>query len=362
MNIKDLMEETEYKPSRKAACHGGEYASPCPFCKDGDDRFLVWPQRHNKNGDYRGGRYSCRVCGKHGDAITFLRSLYDMSYQDACCKLKLDPQKNPLTPIQAKHLTLPTVKDPSIIWIKKAILFVEWCHLRLLDNPEALSKVLTRGFTLETIMQYKLGFNPGDANGYGFLRDRQDWGLEKEFKENGAEKRLWLPVGLVIPTLNADQHVIKIKIRNTNYEEEMMAYNNKRLQEKKQWKPQKYIAVSGSKECPSIYGDSKNLSRAIVIESELDALLVQQFAADLLYCVALGGSTKLIDTDTNALLRTTKTVLFLPDFDKAGAVAWSKWKRHLPEIKRILTPSEKSAGDYFLTGGNLREWLSEFCN
>lgn len=90
-------------------------------------------------------------------------------------------------------------------------------------------------------------------------------------------------------------------------------------------------------------------------------MLVQQFAADLLYCVALGGSTKPIDTDTNALLRSTKTVLFLPDFDKAGAIAWSKWKKHLPGIKRILTPSEKSAGDYFLAGGNLREWLSEFC-
>jgi len=33
-----------------------------------------------------------------------------------------------------------------------------------------------------------------------------------------------------------------------------------------------------------------------------------------------------------------------------------------PEIKRILTPHEKSAGDYFLAGGNLREWLEDCLN
>jgi DNA primase len=271
MNIKDLVEEVGYKPNRKAACHGGEYASPCPFCKDGDDRFLIWPQRHNKNGDYRGGRYSCRVCGKYGDSITFLRSLYDMKYLDACCKLKPDSKKIPSIPVQIKQSKLLAVKDPPSTWMKKATLFVEWCHLRLLDTPEVLSKVLARGFTLETIVQYKLGFNPGDANGHGFFRGRQDWGLEKELKEDGTEKGLWLPVGLVIPTLIADQQVIKIKIRNINYEDEVVTYNNKLMEKKKQWKSQKYIAVSGSKECPSIYGDSKNLSRALVIESELDA-------------------------------------------------------------------------------------------
>lgn len=248
MNIKDLVEEVGYKPNRKAACHGGEYASPCPFCKDGNDRFLIWPQRHNKNGDYRGGRYSCRVCGKYGDAITFLRSLCDMSYQNACCKLKLDPKEIPSRPIRAKQLKLPTIRGPSATWIKKATLFVEWCHLKLLDNPEVLAKILARGFTLKTIIQYKLGFNPGDANGYGFLRDRQDWGLEIEFREDGTEKRLWLPVGLVIPTLTTDQHIIKIKIRNTNYEEEMTAYNNKRLEES-----------NGSLKSTSQFLDQKNL-------------------------------------------------------------------------------------------------------
>lgn len=92
MDIKDLIEETGYSPRRKAACHGGEYCSPCPFCKAGEDRFLIWPNRHNKNGEYQGGRYSCRKCEKYGDAITFLRDLHGLNYRDACIQLKITPK------------------------------------------------------------------------------------------------------------------------------------------------------------------------------------------------------------------------------------------------------------------------------
>lgn len=34
-----------------------------------------------------------------------------------------------------------------------------------------------------------------------------------------------------------------------------------------------------------------------------------------------------------------------------------KVKKKFANIKRIITPQEKSAGDYFQRGGNLREWL-----
>ena len=73
--------------------------------------------------------------------------------------------------------------------------------------------------------------------------------------------------------------------------------------------------------------------------------------------VALGGSTKPIDADTDALLRSTKRILFLPDFDQAGALAWVKWKRQFPSIRRMITPTGKSAGDAFIEGINLREWI-----
>ncbi len=345
MNIKDLVEEAGYMPKRKAACHAGEYYSPCPFCKGGHDRFLIWPNRHNNNGEYQGGRFSCRKCGKYGDAITFLCEMHGLSYLKACEKLKLKPRgKQPAFAIKQPYKLPPIVPDPPTLWLEKARAFVNWCHLQLMNNPAALKKVQERGFSTESIIGYKIGFNPGDAKGRDIRRERQDWGLENQLKEDGTSRKLWLPVGFTIPTLNAAGVPVKVKIRRTAWEEGD--------------KLPKYVEVSGSKSSPSIYGDT-NLPAGLILESEFDALLLQQEAADLVYCIALGGSTKPVDRHTDALLKGTKTILFLPDYDEAGATAWVKWKRQYPYIHQILATKGKSAGDDFSEGVNLKEWIKQ---
>lgn len=342
MDIKDLVEEVGYAVKRKAACHGGEYSSACPFCKEGDDRFLIWPHRHNGNGNYNGGRYSCRVCGRYGDAITFLCEFHGLRYLAACDRLKINPKGRELKPVNKIHQRLQTAGEPPALWIEKATCFIDWCHSKLMSNLAVLPQIHKRGFTNESLKQYKIGFNPGDIRGYDFRRNRSDWGLEDQFKADGSIKGLWLPIGFTIPTFNAKKQVIKLKVRRSMWSEGD--------------KLPKYVEISGSKACPSIYGNIR-LPIVLVLESELDGLLVQQFASDLLYCVALGGSTKPLDAETDGLLRRTKNILFLPDFDKAGATAWAKWQKMFPGIRRILTPHEKSAGDYHVSGGNIREWL-----
>jgi DNA primase len=337
MNIKDLVEETGYNPKRKAACHGGEYCSPCPFCKDGDDRFLTWPERTNKNGEYQGGRFSCRICGKYGDAINFLRQLYGMSYRDACAHLRIEPkQRSGAAPLQQEP-KLRIVEDPPPLWKDKAKAFINWAHTQLMNNKDGLALLLARGFTDESINRFGLGYNPRT-----FFRGRPDWGLPDEIKEDGKLRKLWLPAGLVIPTFSAEG-IVKIKIRRSEWKEGD--------------KLPKYAEVSGSKQSHSVYGDTS--LPGLILESELDALLIQQEAGDLVFSVALGGSTKPLDAYTDQLIRKTAIVLFLPDFDKAGAVAWVKWKKKFQGIHRILTPLEKSAGDAFLAGINLREWISD---
>lgn len=223
----------------------------------------------------------------------------------------------------------------------KAAKFIEWCDSKLMNNISALANVQARGFTVDSIVRYKIGLNPGDTRGYDFRKDRQDWGLEPELKEDGTFRKLWLPAGFTIPTFS-DGQVVKIKIRRASWKEGD--------------KLPKYVEVSGSRSCPSIYGDTQ-LPAALILESEFDGLLIQQEASDLIYCVALGGSTKCVDAHTDSLLRSTKCILFLPDFDQAGALAWLKWKRQFPKIHRILTSKGKSAGDAFIEGINLREWI-----
>lgn len=337
-NIINFVEEAGYIPKRKASCHGGEYCSPCPFCREGRDRFIIHPQRYNQDGSYKDGRFACRVCGKYGDAITFLRELYNLSYPEACARLCIEP-KHQITCLKPKSTPKPkSISEPPQLWKEKAKFFSEWSYRQLQNNSENLELLRERGFNDLSISSFYLGFNPQTL-----FRERLNWGLNPELNESGKVRKLWLPNGIVIPTFSAGQP-IKVKIRRTEWR------NGDKFP--------KYVEISGSKQVPSIYGDT-SLPCALILESEIDALLIQQEAGDLVYCVALGGSTKPLDAQTDQLLRRTPLILFLPDFDKAGAIAWEKWRRLFTNIQRILTPCEKSAGDYYQHSGDLREWLDD---
>ncbi len=338
MNIKDLIIEAGYQPQGKAGTHSKEFYSPCPFCKDGENRFLIWPDQQNRDGEYKGGRFWCRVCDKSGDAITFLRLFYGMSYRHACTQLQIEP-KQQNTPSSYFTVSQPKiVSNPPETWMAKAREFVERVHQQLLDHPKGKNMILSRGFSEDSISRFKFGYNPEIL-----LKERPTWGLPSEIRPNGTERRIWLPMGIVIPTYFENQ-VIRIKIRRSDWKEGD--------------KIGKYIEVPGSKQTPSIFGNT-SLSCAIVLESEIDALLIQQEASDLTYCIALSGATKPLDAETESVLKKTPRILFVPDFDLSGAAAWAKWKKKFHNILCILTPSEKSVGDYFQKGGDLRKWLQE---
>ena len=177
MNILDLAKEAGLEPKKKAATHGAEFCSPCPLdCKCGNDRFLLWPDRANKNGEYRGGRFSCRVCGKFGDAITFLKELYGIPYKEACARLRIEPKTRGVS-LPKKEIKLPVVIDPPELWQQKANIFVQWGHKQLMENPETLALIQNRGFTFDSIKRFKLGYNPLDL-----WREREGWGLKPEKK------------------------------------------------------------------------------------------------------------------------------------------------------------------------------------
>jgi hypothetical protein len=67
------------------------------------------------------------------------------------------------------------------------------------------------------------------------------------------------------------------------------------------------------------------LKIAVILESELDALLIQQFASDLVFCIALGGAQKNPDLEIHELLKSTPLILFSLDFDEAGKNAYCFW-------------------------------------
>ncbi len=80
---------------------GKSRVGPCPFCREGTDRFVVWPGE---------GKYWCRGCGKWGDDIQLLRDLEGMTFPEAKAALgrPLDSNPVPLNPKSSKSEIVAT--------------------------------------------------------------------------------------------------------------------------------------------------------------------------------------------------------------------------------------------------------------
>jgi hypothetical protein len=86
------------------------------------------------------------------------------------------------------------------------------------------------------------------------------------------------------------------------------------------------------------------------VESELDVILLQQWAGDICCSMALGVASKRPDLDA-------PMVLFSLDVDMAGATAYQWWSQHYPHIKLWPALVCKSPGEALLNGIDLREWI-----
>jgi len=164
---------------------GGEYAGPCPFCHDGNDRFRVWPKT---------GRYWCRVCGAKGDAIDLICQLNNLSFTDAVETLanghpKIDQQfVDPKSKAEPIHIT----------WERRARDFVTYCMDHL--QPDGIAYLQTRGLDEITGFGSGIGWNPEAINDKG-----SRWGIDED---------VYLAAGLVIP-YEYQGRITAINIRTT---------------------------------------------------------------------------------------------------------------------------------------------------
>lgn len=313
---------------------GGEYAGPCPWC-GGEDRFRVWPDHPS---GATGGKFMCRGCGRQGDGIQFVRDMEGLSYIEACKRLGTAPRANggPLA-----HKPVIWEPKPSVLpgeaWIAHAGQFVGRCAATLASGGPGLEYAQSRGLTLKTCAALKIGWNPSDR-----YEDRTAWGLPPEMNpKTGKPRKVWLPAGLVIPTLR-DGQVVAIKIRRSAWtpDEELP----------------KYAAVSGGGKLPMVLAPGKGKPCAIV-ESELDAILAAQEARDVVSCVALGTARGKPDAAAHALFMAAPVVLVALDFDEAGAGGWPWWHEHYTDAKRWPVPSGKDVGDLMAEPGLVRQWI-----
>ena len=320
--------------------HGGEFVGPCPFCREGDDRFHVWPF-HNK---WEGGGYWCRICGKSGDLIAFFMEMDGLSYGQACQAAGIESKDYGYAkPVLSKRPTPGEVfspqayEDPSEKWREKSGDFVERCHEALLKNRTALEKLfLDRGLTEESVRRFKIGMNASD-----FFRPRESWGLPKEINDKtGKPKKLWIPKGLVIPYL-VDGMVMRIRIRRPK--EDLKSESDPR-----------YYFVPGSS--PAIMRIGEDMRAWVIEETELDGMLIAQEAGDLVGVHALGTAASKPDKHCMDDLSAAEVILVSTDFDKAGRNASGWWLQNFRQAERWPVPEGKDPGDMF-KAVDVRAWV-----
>jgi hypothetical protein len=95
-----------------------------------------------------------------------------------------------------------------------------------------------------------------------------------------------------------------------------------------------------------------------IVESELDGLLINQEARDLVGVIALGSVSIKPDEEVREVLNRADLIMVSLDFDEAGAKsAWQYWLTNYPNARRWPVPIGKDPSEAFQKGLNIRSWV-----
>lgn len=347
---------------------GREFRGPCPVC-GGRDRFGIWPDQNDGAGSWHCGRFAagCAGCLKGGDMIEYLRHVRGMSFAEAQEYLGIKTSgrastKAPQLPHRVKESITPDDKDHPeevenpTLWREKCEKFITACEAAIMDRPSALSWLAARGIPEGAVRKYRIGFHAGET-----VRGRQyqpsfrpwsSWGLRKE---NGRERMLVLPAGIVIPFIADGGDIQRITIR-------MVAPDAKNPRKK-------YHYIKGSRR--TCWLDIPSSRRFTVQEAELDAVAVAWAARNITPAVghiALGTTGMKPDTATAEALAHSSLIIGALDYEmrknrqtggmeSPGAAAGAWWEANYPQYVRWPVPVGKDAGEAYAEGVDLEMWI-----
>lgn len=344
MELNKLVQLIEQQAGVKFKKQGKEFHASCPFCKTQTKHLIVWPEND---------RYWCRLCGKKGDAIQFLRDYLGYSFSEACEQVGKDLpyHRDRLLPTETRPSfendvpqtnyslarciqDLQIVQKPSIAWQRRGADFVSQCQKNLALNNEhgAIGWLTRRGLNKDTIVNAGLGLNL--ANVYD---QRVWWDLPPEVIQNENPKPLWLPAGIVIPC-SVDNELWAIRIRRLH------------------GAPKYYFVPGGCSVALYNSGDIAAGRPAILVEGELDALTIQQEANDIISVAGTGSITGGRRPKWIARLSLASIVLIAYDNDDSGNKASEYWCEKLPNA-RVWRPYWDDPNQMLQDGGSVRNWV-----
>ncbi|WP_457573182.1 primase-helicase zinc-binding domain-containing protein [Desulfolithobacter sp.] len=309
MNILELLKDDGLEPRRAASTNGGEYCAPCPAC-GGRDRFRIWPAKAET------GRYWCRGCNKSGDAVQYFRDFHGLSFREAAEQVgkPISSARNNRQVIRNKNTRCPNrstrqPQRPDEQWATYAQRMVDKSHSWLMSNKKALDWLQEkRGLSADTVKRHRLGWLHKD-----FYVSREQWGLSSEMNAKDQPKKLFFPAGLVIPCF-AGNTPVRIRIRRTDDSSA------------ERWG--RYYVLPGSSMQPMVISPGSSKAEeypAIIVESELDAILLKQEITESCTVVAMGSAQAKPPDGLARLLQAVPYVIIALDADQAGNRATRYW-------------------------------------
>lgn len=336
---------------------GREFCGPCPFCKGGNDRLLVWPDGSRPH-------LFCRVCLREGSPAQFLMEYCNMTFGEALAELGL-PDSD-----EEHEYSPPTLNEqlargapPSKEWQVSAHLIIEraeaylW-HPNSPEGQKALAYLRGRGLTDKTIKRARLGYVPLDkSTGRWYVGEFEKWGVNPdELREDQRAKGgVRIPDGILIPWTEGST-IWKLCVKRPG---QVMSYGQ----------------VMGSSD-GGLYGiDSVTADMpCMMVEAELCKLSVEQEAGDICNAIATGSTPKGRNSRLASDLVAASCILQSFDADAAGdeaaeywiqrfkekAMRWRPWADEWGEQLRFKDPNEMlQHQDAFkeFTGYSLRGWV-----
>ncbi len=349
---------------------GDGFNGPCPLC-GGDlgksDRFVVWPHKRDGIGEAcqkhgLDGVWWCRRCDSSGDSIAYLMQCEGMSFKDALREFGINPDGGKSTSIRPRHSSPAqpvdtgfcpkTAAGPCDKWRTYAEKLVTEGEQHIFSQPQALAWLAARGIDADAVRKYRIGYLPPEGKcTFGRFRSRNALGLEDVLKADGTPKKLLIPRGIVIPTLDITGTVTNIRIRR--HAEDLTPMPDGRT-------PPKYMELSGSSHAPLLLrpDSAAALSVYVIVEAELDAMLVHHATHGRVGALATRTSRGKPDMLAHQQLKDCARILVALDYDEAGAAGVDWWLETYPQAKRWPTPDGKDPGDAFALGEDIREWIA----
>ncbi|QSP95944.1 DNA primase [Marinobacter salinisoli] len=276
---------------------GASYKARCPFHDEKTPSFNVRPDK---------GFYHCFGCGAHGDAISFIRELEGLSFNEAVEDL-------------ARRAGLEVPYDRAARQemqqsrsLTDALDFANRFYQSSLASPQgsyARDYLAQRGLDDSIIQQYQLGFAPGGGTA---LFDAAPQDLKDGLTETGTvSDKYGRPRDLF-------RNRVMFPIRNTRGK--TVAFGGRTLGDDKA----KYInspesdVFHKSREVYGLYEARqalRQLDKLLVVEGYMDVIALAQNGIH--YAVATLGTATNQD-NLNALLKHVRHIVFCFDGDQAG--------------------------------------------